>query len=60
MTFFELVKQCLQKEAVRTEPDKQFTIQKVLKEFNKNGKAKCDNNDQIYRNSPCIENPKGV
>jgi len=40
MTFFELVKQCLQKEAVRTEPDKQFTIQKVLKEFNEKWKSK--------------------
>ena len=40
MTFFELVKQCLQREAVRTEPDKQFTIQKVLKEFSEKWKNK--------------------
>ena len=40
MTFFELVNQCLRKEAVRTEPDKQFTIQKVLKEYSEKWKSK--------------------
>lgn len=40
MTFFELVKQCLQKEAVRTEPNKQFAIQKVLTEFSEKWKSK--------------------
>ena len=40
MTFFELVKRCLQREAIRTESDKQFAIQKVLKEFSEKWKSK--------------------
>ena len=32
MTFYEFVKHCLEKEAVRTEPDEQPMIQKVLGE----------------------------
>ena len=40
MTFFELIKRCLKKEAVRTEPNKQVTIQKVLKEFDEKWKRK--------------------
>ena len=39
MTFFELVKQCLQREAVRTEPDKQLTIPQLIKAMRK----KCKN-----------------
>ena len=35
MTFFEFIKHCLEKEAVRTEPDKQTMIQKVLGEIKK-------------------------
>lgn len=35
MTFYEFIKHCLEKEAVRTEPDKETTIQKVLKEIEK-------------------------
>lgn len=38
MTFFELVKQCLQREALRTEPDKQFTIPQLIKAMQKKGK----------------------
>lgn len=35
MTFYEFIKHCLEKEAVRTEPDKQPMIQKVLEEMQK-------------------------
>lgn len=35
MTVFELIKRCLEKEAVRTEPDKHPMIQKVLGEIEK-------------------------
>jgi hypothetical protein len=35
MTFYEFIKHCLEKEAVRTEPDKQAMIQKVLGEIEK-------------------------
>lgn len=35
MTFYEFIKHCLEKEAVRTEPDKQPMIQNVLKEIAK-------------------------
>lgn len=35
MTFYELIKHCLEKEAVRTEPDKSAMMQKVLKEIEK-------------------------
>lgn len=35
MTLFEYIKQCLEKEAVRTEPDKKKTIQIVLGEIEK-------------------------
>ena len=39
MTFFELVKQCFQREALRTEPDKQLTIQKIIKEIGEKWKS---------------------
>lgn len=35
MTFYQFIQYCLEKEAVRTEPDKKPTIQKVLKEIAK-------------------------
>lgn len=35
MTFYEFIRHCLEKEAVRTEPDKRPMIQKVLKEIEK-------------------------
>ena len=35
MTFYELIRHCLEKEAVRTEPDKESMIQKVLEEIEK-------------------------
>ena len=35
MTFYEFIKHCLEKEAVRTEPDKQLMMQKVLEEIEK-------------------------
>ena len=35
MTLYEFVKHCLEKEAVRTEPDVQPMLQKVLKEIEK-------------------------
>ena len=33
MTFFEFIKQCLEKEAVRTEPDSRPVMKKVLEEI---------------------------
>lgn len=35
MTFYEFIRHCLEKEAVRTEPDKQSILQKVLGEIEK-------------------------
>lgn len=35
MTFYQFVRECLRKEAVRTEPDGQKIIQAVLKEIMK-------------------------
>ena len=35
MTFFEFIKQCLEKEAVRTEPDSRPVVQKILEEIDK-------------------------
>ena len=35
MTFYEFIRHCLEREAVRTEPDKKLMIQKVLKEIEK-------------------------
>lgn len=41
MTLFKFIKQCLQKEAARTEPDGKFAVEKVLKEIGKGwGKRK--------------------
>lgn len=34
MTFFEFVKQCLQKEAARTETDSSSVIKQIIKEIN--------------------------
>ncbi|MGN0968859.1 MAG: hypothetical protein ACI4O3_06265 [Oscillospiraceae bacterium] len=33
MTFYEWVRECLQREAAETEPDRQKTVQKVLEEI---------------------------
>lgn len=35
MTFYEFIRQCLEKEAARTEPDIQPMLRKVLKEIEK-------------------------
>lgn len=40
MTFYEFIRQCLRKEAARTEPDSQKTIQTILKEITKWNKNK--------------------
>lgn len=35
MKFYELIRRCLENEAVRTEPDRNAVIRKVLKEIEK-------------------------
>ena len=40
MTLYELVKQSLHKEAVRTEPDRRPIIKRVLKEIERKWKKK--------------------
>ena len=35
MTFFEFIKQCLEKEAARTEPDSRPVVKKILEEMEK-------------------------
>ena len=40
MTLYELVKQSLHKEAVRTEPDRRPAIKKILKEIKKRWKKR--------------------
>jgi len=40
MTVYELIKRSLQKEAVRSEPDRRRVLQKVLKELERKWKKK--------------------
>lgn len=40
MTLYDLIKQSLQREAVRTEPDKRLTIERVLKEIKRTWKKR--------------------
>ena len=56
MTVFELIKQCLQREAFRTEPDKHHAIRKVMKGLNKEQKEKSI--EEANNTDICIKNSK--